>query len=56
MKERVVHVQKGQRVLVTAGRGVQVTVEREPSGAVTLRNETTGGIIRQWAPKEARTR
>jgi hypothetical protein len=53
--DRIVHVRRGQRVLIDVGRGVQLTVEREQSGAVVLRNEVSGSILRQWSPKEART-
>lgn len=53
--ERVVRVKRGQRVLIDAGRGAQISVERDSSGAVILRSEQTGHVLRQWSPKEAKT-
>jgi hypothetical protein len=53
--DRIVRVRRGQRVLIDVGRGVQLTCVREESGAVELRNEVSGSILRQWSPKEART-
>lgn len=53
--ERVVNVQKGRPVLIKAGRGVVLRIEREQSGAVVLRNEVTGHIVRTWSPKEAKS-
>lgn len=57
MSVRNVYVHKGQRVLVHAGPGVLLEVEKEASGAVVLRNVLNGGrVLRQWSPKEeART-
>lgn len=51
---RVVHVKRGQTAHIDAGGGVRLALEREPSGAVTLRNLLTGHVLRQWSPKEAR--
>lgn len=51
---RVVHVKRNQTVTVVAGAGVQLQVEREASGAVTIRNLLTGSVLRQWSPKEAK--
>lgn len=49
-----VKMQKGQTVLIEAGRGVTLELTRFPSGAVTLRNFDTGNVIRAWTPKEAK--
>lgn len=54
---RRVHVQRGQLLEIHAGPGVVLTVEKqERSGAVELRNAASGKLLRQWSPKEARSR
>lgn len=52
---RIVRLRKGQTVLIDAGGGAQVEVERLQSGAVEVRNAITGAVLRQYSPKEAKT-
>jgi hypothetical protein len=49
-----VRLKKGQTVTVDAGRGATIEVERYESGAVDVRNASTGMLLRQFTPKEAR--
>lgn len=51
--EILVELREGQAVIVQAGDGVAVELERFASGAVELRNVNTRRILRQWTPKEA---
>lgn len=46
-------LKKGQEVEVHAGR-VVIVVQRFESGAVRVINQSTGAVLRAWAPKEAR--
>lgn len=50
--ERVVHVAKGQTLVVKVRGGCTLEVTRMPSGAVTVRNGNTGNTIRSWGPKD----
>jgi hypothetical protein len=53
---RNTHVKRGQTLVVHAGLGVELEIERFASGAVEVRNAKTGKILRGWSPKEARER
>lgn len=55
MKPRVVHVKKGQTVMIDAGKGCVLELTRFTSGAVTLRNVVNGYVVRAWSPKEAKS-
>jgi hypothetical protein len=49
-----VRLKRGQTVIVDAGRGAQIEVERMESGAVEVRNANTSAVLRKFSPKEAR--
>lgn len=53
-ERRPVRLGKGESVVVDAGLHAQIVVERERSGAVTVRNRETWRVLRQWSPKEAK--
>jgi hypothetical protein len=53
---RAVHLERGEIVVVHAGVGVEVILQRFASGSVGLRDAKTGRLLRTWAPKEASAR
>jgi hypothetical protein len=49
-----VRMKRGEELLVDAGNGAQIRVRRYRSGAVELRDDVSGRLLRSWGPKEAR--
>jgi hypothetical protein len=56
MVRQPVRLQRGQRVVIDAGRGATLELTRFASGAVQLRQlqGETRHVMRAWSPKEAR--